>query len=110
MLGKTLVTLLVVSWSVVPGARADAFGESAVTIRYGDVFKLALRTAPQLERAGFDVTRADATVLSASAAEDWTLTLSGKLERTRVLSATLQPNDSISASIGISRLLPTNGT
>src|SRR5258706_2012924 len=91
-------------------ARADDLEKSAEAMTFADVFKVAIRVAPQLQRAGFDVAHADAGVLSASAIEDWTLTMTGDYERSRVLSATRQPADIVGGSIGISRLLPTNGT
>ncbi len=95
-------------------ARADKLDDSAQQLSVADVFKVAVRTAPALAQAAFDRSRADAAVLTATGAEDFVFTASGGVEKTK--GAPIPPStvgdktDIVSGSIGIAKLLPTNGT
>lgn len=95
-------------------ARAETIESVAQPMTFADVFKVAVRTAPAFEHAGFEIARADAQVLQARAAENFRLVMTGDFARTR--GAPIPPStagnqtDVLTSTVGVARLLPTNGT
>ncbi len=93
---------------------APDLAQATESITLIDVFKVAVRTSPALEHAAFDLAHADAAALSASATEDFRLVTTGDFSR--VNGAPIPPltvgtkNDVYTLSMGLSRVLPSNGT
>lgn len=88
--------------------------QKAQTLTLVEVFKVAVRTSPALEHAAFDLAHADAAVISANALEDVRVVTTGDFAR--VNGAPIPPltvgskNEVYTLSLGISRILPSNGT
>ncbi len=93
---------------------APELDKQVETLSIVDVFKVAVRTSPALEHAAFDLAHADAAVISAQALEDFRLVTTGDFSR--VNGAPIPPltvgtkNDVYTLSMGLSRILPSNGT
>ncbi len=110
----SLVILTSASTVRADDAPAAKLETSAQEMSFLDVFKAAVRTAPALEHVGFDIARADASLLTAKAAEAFTLRINTDFNRTN--GAPIPPStqgnktDVLSANMSLSRLLPTNGT
>lgn len=78
----------------------------------GEVFAAAVRTAPQLEQAVYVVEQAEGQAMIADGATDWVLTIAGVVNRSVTPPDDLRPETTRidgSGSIGLRRLLPTNG-
>lgn len=97
-----------------PVTIAPELDKQTQTMTLAEVFKVAVRTSPALEHAAFDLAHAEAAVVSAQASEDIRVVTTGDFSR--VNGAPIPPltvgskNDVYTLSMGISRILPTNGT
>lgn len=105
------VSFLVTATLLLPAVQAHADPRSpldgATKLTIEDLLKVAVRVAPDLKSAAFDVSLAEANRQSSEGIEDWTTQLTSTNSRQKTPSAT---NEATSTSARISRLLPTNGT
>ncbi|MFN0246445.1 MAG: TolC family protein [Kofleriaceae bacterium] len=112
-----LVALLVLATPV--GAHADATTPAdaviatAEELSLDDLLRAAVRAAPQLQAAAFDVELARANLRATKGVEDLTLAITGGVARVKApspLTGDVSTTDTTSATAALRRLLPTNGT
>ena len=104
---RTLAFVVVVLSASTARADEDLNIENAQSMTLDDLFKVAVRAAPELQAAAFDAGVAQAKLVAARGVEDWTATLATSESRTKRPAST---DRAFSSSLNLTRLLPTNGT
>jgi outer membrane protein len=97
-----------------PAPAESEIEASAEALSLAEVFQVAVRVAPALEHAAYDVASAEARLTGSKGAEDFVITATGDVSRTKGAPSGTPPQgsrfDSARATLSIRRLLPTNGT